>query len=326
MDCKISIVIPVFNVEAYIEKCVESICSQTLKNFDVILVDDGGTDKSIFLAENLLKHFSIKYKIVLKKDNAGRVINQGLADARNLGILASESEWILCIDGDDFIENNTLELFNYAINSYADSDFLFCGYKKVFNYTLFEKLNELNTTIIDNKELFKDFYNRREPIIVPSILLRKDFLINNNLLFPTGCRFSEDGYFIYKLILSSKKIVKIHNVLYHYLQRPNSIMTSSNIEKVLTGYNAFKRLDVELKELQPNDFENLDLVFPRWVLGACHSSSKVLSKRAFLELVKEINAREEVTKLIKIQDILISCSAIVLKMSPILFYFVFKHI
>ena len=124
----ISIIIPVYRVEKYIEKCVNSICDQTYKAFEVILVDDAGQDNSIGIAKKILEKNQMNFKVVSKLDSNGDIVNQGLANARNLGIINASGEWVICIDSDDYIHPQMLEQLHSAISSDKRVDFCFCDY------------------------------------------------------------------------------------------------------------------------------------------------------------------------------------------------------
>ena len=134
----ISVVIPVYKVEKYIEKCVNSICNQTYKKIEVILVDDAGLDNSIEIAKNVLEKNQINFKIVSKSDDNGNLLNQGLANARNLGIMNASGEWIICIDSDDYIHPQMLERLYLAISNNDKVDFCFCDYMLVNSETKIE--------------------------------------------------------------------------------------------------------------------------------------------------------------------------------------------
>ena len=124
MDEKISVIVPVYNVEQYLERCVDSIINQTYKNLEIILVNDGSTDNSGQLCDELAK-----------KDDRIRVIhkkNGGLSDARNVGIDEAESELIGFIDSDDYIDEDMYELLINNMKN-ANADLSMCGHFDVYN-------------------------------------------------------------------------------------------------------------------------------------------------------------------------------------------------
>src|SRR5690606_21707028 len=112
---EISIILPVYNVEIYIERCIHSIILQSFKNFELIVIDDCGNDCSMEICKTLLEKSDITYKIIYNK------VNKGLSESRNIGIQKSNSNFILFIDSDDWLDSLMLEkLFDSAIKNEAD--------------------------------------------------------------------------------------------------------------------------------------------------------------------------------------------------------------
>ena len=121
---KISIVVPVYNVENYIEECINSIINQTYKNLEIILVDDGSTDSSGKICDKFAKNDD-RIKVIHKK-------NEGLGKTRNVRILESTGDYLFFVDSDDFIDLNTIEkLYNRSNN--GTMDLVICDYYKYYN-------------------------------------------------------------------------------------------------------------------------------------------------------------------------------------------------
>ena len=123
MLVKVSIITPVYNVEACIEKSIMSIISQSSKNFELILIDDGSKDKSIEIAKELLKNSDVNYKIITQK-------NSGVSVARNRGIEEASGEYITFLDSDDYIDSKFVELM-YKKAKETQCDVVFCDYSEV---------------------------------------------------------------------------------------------------------------------------------------------------------------------------------------------------
>ena len=324
----ISIILPIYNVEKYIEKCIVSLLNQTSKAFEVVLVDDGGQDQSVEICEKLLKNSGIEYHIESKIDANGTVLNCGLAAARNLGVQKAKFEWVICIDSDDYIHPQTVELFQSAINAYRDASVIFCDYERVTeNYKKdFPKIECLPMQKIEFADLANKFYNRKEHVIVPSMLLNKTFVIERGLLFPEDCRFSEDGCFTYRLLNNDGYAVKICQTLYEYVQRETSIMNASGIDKIMTGYHAFVRLD---KELSISDREwHIDkhMVLHRWVLGTANSISKIMKYGDFVSTLEQMQVKKHMKALINSSKGSVWMRAMLLYVSPYLFYSVMNKV
>lgn len=213
----ISVIVPIYNVENYLEDCINSILNQSYKELEIILVDDGSPDSCGKICD--------KYS---KKDSRITVIhkeNGGLSDARNTGIDAANGEYLSFVDSDDLLHKDFyLTLFNILIDN--NSDISMCNFLKFTN----EKVNDKfikNPTIktISNIDALNDLYtNKYVNYIVACNKLYKATLFKN-LKFPLG-KIHEDEFTIPKILFKANKISIIEEELYYYRQTPNSIMNS----------------------------------------------------------------------------------------------------
>ena len=209
---KISIIVPVYNVEKYIRKCLDSILNQTFKEFELILVNDGSIDNSGKICdEYALKDKRIK--VIHKK-------NGGLSSARNAGLDVVRGEYIGFVDSDDWIEPNMYELL-YKVAKFKNADIVAC------NYSQFKEKNKLlkkdgiylnKIEEIELEKLYEHILEKKYPQIYWSAwnkLWKRDLI--GNLRFKEG-RIYEDKLFLYEIIYrnNEKKIYKINDELYHY--------------------------------------------------------------------------------------------------------------
>lgn len=229
MEELISVVVPIYNVENFLEKCVDSILSQTYSNLEIILINDGSQDNCLKICRNYeLKDSRI---IVIDKKNGG------LSSARNAGIDKATGKYIMFIDSDDYIEKNMVEkLYNNI--SLNDADISICNF--FFTYKNENKRNKaiLNTTI-DDESKFSYLYGKYslQTIISWNKLYKKELF--NEIRYPDGL-IHEDQYIICDLLDKSKKInYMTDEFLYYYVQRDNSIMSTFNINRfdVIKGLN-----------------------------------------------------------------------------------------
>ncbi len=208
---KVSVVVPFYNVENYIEKCLDSLSKQTLKDMEVIIVNDGSLDKSYQIAEKYVKNFPEIFRYYRKE-------NGGLSDARNFGINHAKGEYIAFLDSDDYVELDTYELmYNKAVKS--GSDYIECDFIWEYN----------NKSIIDKSIRFK---NKKEMLMYARVvawnkLIKKELLDKTNIKFPKGLIY-EDVEFFYKLLPHIKKFDFIDKPLIHYIQRKTSIANTHN--------------------------------------------------------------------------------------------------
>ena len=214
---KVSVIVPVFNSEIYLKKCIDSILNQTLIDIEIILIDDGSTDNSLEIIRNYAKDFkNIKYK---SKENEGQAI------ARNLGIKLATGDFICFVDSDDYIENTMLEKLytNALINN---SDIVICDY-----------IEEYQNKQIKKKSLFINADSLHKSYILSvagpcSKIIKTDIFKQNNLKFLEN-NIYEDLAIIPTLALYSTKISYCEEILYHYVIRNNSTMQQTKYNKKL---------------------------------------------------------------------------------------------
>ena len=204
---RFSIIVPVYNKENYISRCLNSVVNQTYKDFECILVNDGSTDKSA----DICVDYSEKYPFfrVLNKTNGG------LSDARNFGIDAAQGEYLLFLDSDDLIHPQTLEICDKIIAK-KSSDIIAFGIKAVTASLSFEKQLEHIDEINENQDidLVENLFYRDIGWSVCNKAYKKD--VFENVRFPKG-RLFEDQFVLLKL-LKGRNITVISNDLYFYYQ------------------------------------------------------------------------------------------------------------
>ena len=227
----ISVVVPVYNIENYIVDTLKSIVNQSYNDFELILVDDGCKDNSIALAKEYLSDKQINYRIITKS-------NGGLSSARNEGLKNSRADYVVFIDGDDYIHVDFLSTLSDLIKD--DLDFSFCDFQFIKKSSLFE-YEKNRSEVYDRNQLMSMFLKREIGFVVPSMLFRREFLIDNNLYFNEDVRFSEDQMFIWDVFLACRKAAYSYSKLYGYYVRENSIMTSSSYEKIKDANDLYKK-------------------------------------------------------------------------------------
>lgn len=212
---KVSVIVPVYNGEKYIAKCIESLLKQTLKEIEIIIINDGSTDKTDEIINSYLPDGRVKY---LKKTN------HGIGSTRNFGLKQSSGEYIGFVDGDDFVEHNMYELL-YDKASKESLDMVVCDYYRDFE--------ETNTSIIDHISGFNHgVINLKEsPNLVNIVNLspwnkiyKRDMININEENFPEKLKY-EDAPFVMRMMSRAEKIGKIDSPLYHYMIHKNSETT-----------------------------------------------------------------------------------------------------
>jgi glycosyltransferase involved in cell wall biosynthesis len=206
----LSVILPVYNSEKTLKKCLDSIIAQTFNNFELIIVNDESTDKSREISDEYARNDD-RIKVILKE-------NAGVSAARNDGIMPAKGEYIAFIDSDDYIYPQMYERMLNIINTY-NTDFVCCGYlHKGKNYSLPDNiLNGSQAEIIynlKNAQLFDYIWNK---------LYKKSIIKDNNVLFPSGYSFGEDFIFNLKYFSCINNGYCISDILYFYSYNEESV-------------------------------------------------------------------------------------------------------
>ncbi len=213
---KVSIIVPIYNSEKYIKKCIESLLNQTYEDYELLLINDGSTD----ITESIIDKYDddrIKY---YKTDN------QGIGKARNYGLEKSKGKYIVFVDSDDYVEKNMIESLVNKIES-DDLDIAICDYyKKTKNRIKKEKLISFsNTSISNNEEILLNIN-----LSVWNKIFKKSLITKNKLKFKEDIRY-EDIPFVLDALMLSNKVGKVDKFLYYFVIHEGS-ETSRMDEKV----------------------------------------------------------------------------------------------
>lgn len=223
---KVSIIVPVYNVEAYLDRCLNSLVNQTLQDIEIIVVNDGATDRSQEIIEIYAKK-SPKIQAYIKE-------NGGLSDARNYGLQYCTGEYIGFVDSDDFVELNMYELLYEAANK-SNSDIVECNL--FHTYDEYEDI-EIGEKIKDKKRML--MFGRS---VVWNKIYQREWLLQTKVTFHKGLIY-EDIEFYLKLIPYIRQYTYIDEALIHYVQRPTSINNFSSLKtldilKILKTVNKY---------------------------------------------------------------------------------------
>lgn len=239
MEKKVSIVIPCYNVEQYLQDCFKCLDSQTYKNLEMIFVNDGSKDNSLSLIQEYCKK-SQNAKVVSK-------INGGVSSARNTGIENATGDYIYFYDPDDIINFQIIEhLVNLIESNSADFVITYCKFIKPKSNLIklnskLEKGNKVKT--ISNQDVFISLVNDYNLFTsVWNKLYKVDIIKNNNLRFSEKCFYGEDTLFNYEYCKFVDKAVISNKILYYYVQRSNSLIHQSFKEKRLTIFPEYEKI------------------------------------------------------------------------------------
>lgn len=278
MNSLISIVVPIYNVEQYLQKCVDSLINQTYKNLEIILVDDGSPDNCPKICDEYAKQDS-RIKVIHKE-------NGGLSDARNAGMKIATGEYISFIDSDDWIKSEMVEdMYNRIIED--NSDLVSSGVLwvdedgvEIRNATVSENcvLNteQAMTELINDGKLKQHVWNK---------LYKADLI--KNIPFDKG-KYHEDVFWSYKVIGEAERISIEKNSYYFYVQRSESIMGEKYSAKRLDALDAMELRCEYTKEKFPKLYNNALTVY----IGSCmYHLQLALTAGADKEVISNIKNR-----------------------------------
>jgi len=209
----VSIVVPVYNVENYLQRCLDSIIGQTFQHIEIIVVNDGSTDTSL----EILKHYAQREPRITLIDQS----NQGLSGARNSGIKTAQGEYILFVDSDDIIEPSLVEECLQLIKK-EQSDIIVYGYKKVKEDMSLIAQPYLENRTLDRAEALYELLSLNISPMACNKFIRTDLLKNNRISFPVA-KLHEDVGTMYKIFWSAKRISTTSKSYYYWINRETSI-------------------------------------------------------------------------------------------------------
>ncbi|MBQ6570553.1 MAG: glycosyltransferase [Clostridia bacterium] len=260
MDKLISVVVPVYNVEKYLEQCVDSILAQTYKNFEIILTDDGSTDSSGRMCDEFAKKDS-RIKSVHRK-------NGGLSAARNTGLSNSSGEYVYFLDSDDYIvpealtllidkaEKEGAEIVFFDAVSFDEETGEKCRKQNYIRRTGYGMASGKEMLALQQKR--SDFHSS-----VPLMFFRRDFLLENRLEFIEGILY-EDMVFTFQALSLAKCVTQLEKVLYMRRYREGSIVKSKkNAKNFLSSLSVYEHIVKFAKENNLNDDSSREYIANR---------------------------------------------------------------
>lgn len=279
---KVSVIIPIFRVEKFIERCAISLFEQTLDSIEYIFVDDTTPDKSIEILTDVLERYPQRKPqvTILRHD-----VNKGLPAARNSGLSVAGGEYVFHCDSDDYLESNALEqMLNVAEKT--DSDIVWCDY--YLSFSMNERIM-VQPNYSNSQEAIKGMLSGTMKYNVWNKLAKRRLYVDNSISFPAGHSMGEDMTMI-KLFAHAKKVAYINAPLYHYIRLNTDAMTQSYSERKIADieFNVAQTLDYLLKNCkfdltQELAFFKLSTKLPLLI------SDKMCNYRIWNELYPETN-------------------------------------
>lgn len=249
---KVSLIVPIYNTEKYLNKCLDSILNSTYQNIEIIIVNDGTQDKSM----DIVKSYKDKRIKIYEKENGG------LSSARNYGLDKATGKYVIFIDSDDYIDKFMIQVLVSQIEK-TSSDMIECNF--FYDYETKNKVKpDYRYFYRDKKEFLA-----KGRVLVCNKIFRKSVIDKYNLRFQEGIHYEDIG-FTHKFVLNSKKVDYVESAFYYYVQRSDSIIGNNNYKGKL---DIIMALDDLIKYYKENKFYNkykmeLEYLCTRIILGS----------------------------------------------------------
>ncbi len=269
---KVSIIVPVYNVEEYLEKCLNTLVNQTLKDIEIIIVNDGTKDNS----QKIIDKFSRKYK----KIKAYKKANGGQSSARNYGLKKATGDYIGFIDSDDYVTYDMFEkMYDKAISK--NFDVVVCDFEEVYNDKIIRGYSNIQNDIFTKENVKKIMTN-----IYPSPwnkIYKKELL--DNFWFKEGVWF-EDVEFLYRLLPNITSIGVVHEPFCKYVQRPRSITktTDSRIFHYIDNWNGIID-DYKKRNIYYEYYDVLEYSYVRYIYATFIKTATKYDKKTYSEAI-----------------------------------------
>lgn len=276
----ISVIVPVYNVEKYLSRCVNSILEQTYSDFEILLVDDGSPDSCGKICDNFART-DARIKAFHKE-------NGGLSDARNYGIEHSNGEFLMFVDSDDYIHAENLETL-YRLITENDADLAVCSAMDVFEGKEVSQVREIKEFVLSQTESYKYMLRGDGLPSACNKLYRRETV--GNIRFPVG-KLYEDGFFTPQILKNVRKTAVTSKPMYYYFRRADSITTKPFRQGDLDVIEAYDICVKQVEKLCPK-------ALPFAMFRYRNAYFNVLDKMLMREDYKSIPEYKQVVKYLK---------------------------
>lgn len=292
MYIEVSVIVPVYNAENTISKCIDSVLNQTFENYEVVLINDGSTDNSKIICQ--------KY---LKKDSRIKLLDQensGVSSSRNAGLQAAQGKYIYFIDSDDWIESHLLD--NLVRNS-VKSELAICGYNRFLYNGMeykFEKSISLRNETMKLDVYLNDLNRFYDRIVMQPLwnkLYRRNIIVENNIKFNDQLSLGEDILFNLDYLKHVKRISTVNSNLYNYVifNEGKSLSTKFNKNRIYAQIKVYTEIEQLLSKNNLYNEKNkdyFDITFSKALVGAIknfaiHSIDTYDNKKRYLRNLRE---------------------------------------
>lgn len=244
MEKLVSVIVPMYNEERRIEKCIRSILCQTYEKIELLLINDGSTDRTEEICRNISDSRVFYFAIS----------NRGVAQARNYGLQKASGEYVLFVDGDDYIDRDMIRILIEAMEQ-SEADLVKCRYAALYAGNKVSYSSDLSEmAIYDLRQAFDEMnYSRTVTASVGDVLFKRGLL--EGICFPPNVRIGEDYTFLVQALMRTKRITVVPDILYYYVQNEDSVThqgytkeSEGILDNYIEVYKTICRVHPELEE------------------------------------------------------------------------------
>lgn len=302
INVTITVIIPIYNMEKYLTKCLESVVGQSIPFDEVILINDGSTDKSQLICEKYILKYNY-FKLINQE-------NRGLSVARNVGMDYTTSKYVLFLDSDDYLRADTAKQLKHELEKFGQDAVYFdadieCenGYEVSENY-YDRNMKELSDTKMNGKYFFEICYPENYIVSACMAVYKKEMIETGGITFPEGLYY-EDNYFTFAFMIQANNVTYIPEKLYQRRYRENSITTSSYSQKKFNDYIKIVVLLWETVCKHENVFLTENNVFFKFINDYCHLALKHRRSCVDQNIPLQDNVENEFYRMVRTYELLV---------------------
>ncbi|GEM_PF-1454379 len=314
----ISVIVPFYNVEQYIEKTLESIINQEYKEIELVLIDDGSTDKSYERALEMLGRKPFRH-ILHRQENLG------VSAARNKGIELASGTYLIFIDSDDLMHPRYIEQLHNALVQ-KNFDIIFCGFKRFKNDLKLMKqpFPTMKVEEMDRLDMMRDFLYGFKKLSICAMMISKINIKANSLLFYEGHRYAEDIHFIWRALLCTERIGYDPSCLYFYRFRSGSAMAGFEVSRS-DGLFLMKDIEKYVKSCCASFYEEYSMYgSARWVWSTLWQAAFSLPYPEFKKTCSQLDAGMMLKRLFSYPNSMVKISSRVFIFSNRMYYLLIR--
>ncbi len=316
----VTIVVPVYNVEDYLSRCIQTLEWQEYDNIEIIFIDDGSTDTSKKIIEQYMEKSKRKIQLI-------SIPNSGVSVARNKGIQAANGKYICFVDADDMLDKYYIQYMVTALRKNENCKIVICQKRTISDecIDISDNIEKLDYTIEKHSTVLGMMLYHTLTVGIWCSLVETNYLKENNLYFEEGFKYSEDLQLLWKMIVRSDKVILLNNKLYCYRKRRNSAMNRFNPNRK-DGYILFQKLEEYIKKYNEEfyaEFKKFGLSY--WVWSTLWQAANLSPDyKTFKKNISFIDARYHLKKMIKYPNFKVKISSMLYLITPYGYFRVLK--